>query len=186
MERLLVYPPKRTFLDSSVLQLIHDHGEFIWDWMPIPTDAPIRARAEGVKTVDALRKIFSVTQRAPDWEFIVSDVSQEEVDARKNSAYSSWVSEVRANSDYLLEIEQKTYPTRRHADLVLEWKHIGYLGEGDRRLIVDALRFGCDAFLTEDRRLARNSLHIKKQLGLEIVSSEEYWTRLSPWAALFA
>lgn len=180
------HPPRRTFLDSSVLQLMHDFGDVIWDWVPVPVNSAIRLRPTGAETLRALQNIFSVTQRVTDWEFIVSDASQKEVNARGSHSYSSWVEEVRTNSDYLLQIEQQAYPSRRHADMVLEWKRVGYLGAGDRQLIADALRFGCDAFLTDDRRLARNAAHIQKQIRVGLFTPEEYWERLRPWAALFA
>lgn len=169
-----------------MLQLVHDYGEFVWDWAPISPGSPILSRVGGVDVLSVIRNIFSVTQRAYDWQFIISDASQKEVNARGNASYSSWVEEVRANSDYLLQIEEQAYPTHRHAELVLEWKRIGYLGDGDRQLLADALRFGCDAFLTDDRRLARNAAHIKKQIEIEVMTPEEYWERLRPWAALFA
>jgi hypothetical protein len=61
----------------------------------------------------------------------------------------------------------------------------GYLGQGDRALLADAIAFGCDAFLTVEKKLARNAHHLEKTLGLRVLRPGELWIILQPWAALY-
>lgn len=67
----------------------------------------------------------------------------------------------------------------------LDDKSVGYLGASDRELLKDAIQFGCDAFLTMEARLPKNSVRIQALTGLRILTPEEYWARLEPWAALW-
>ena len=60
-----------------------------------------------------------------------------------------------------------------------------YLSMGDRTLIKDALTMECDAFLTMENRLPKNARHIRKTLGIWVLSPVEMWEILRPWAALF-
>jgi hypothetical protein len=48
----------------------------------------------------------------------------------------------------------------------------------------DALALECDAFLTMEKKLAKNAAHIGTQLGLKILRPD-YWALLRPWAALY-
>jgi hypothetical protein len=51
----------------------------------------------------------------------------------------------------------------------------GYFSDKDRLLIRDAVMLECHAFLTMDNKLARNAVHIEKELGLKVLSSSGYW-----------
>ena len=61
----------------------------------------------------------------------------------------------------------------------------GYLGEGDRALLRDAIALECDTFLTMENKLPKNAGHIERTLGLRVLSPTEMWAYLQPWAALF-
>jgi len=52
----------------------------------------------------------------------------------------------------------------------LDGNSFGYLGAGDRALIKDAVLLDCDAFLTMEKRLPKNAGHIKRELGLRVLT----------------
>lgn len=176
--------PRRIFLDSSVLQLLHDYGQFIWERQGLAKKAPIRIMTNGVAMLDALQKIFSLTSRG-NWEMIVSKQTLHEVNARGNAAYEQWVSEVFAVSDDILAQDSEAFAPIQQAHHVFEWKRIGYLSVGDKKLLADAVRYRCDAFLTCDLRMARNAEHLSDRLRLMVLTPVELWDILRPWAALF-
>jgi hypothetical protein len=45
-----------------------------------------------------------------------------------------------------------------------------YLSAVDRRLLQDAIAFRCDSFLAMERRLPRNGAHLRRELGLLILT----------------
>lgn len=67
----------------------------------------------------------------------------------------------------------------------LNTSRFGYLSAKDRLLLQDALSLECDAFLTLDRRLAKNSKHISREVGLQVFLPAQLWGVLRPWARLF-
>ena len=60
-----------------------------------------------------------------------------------------------------------------------------YLSKKDRLLLRDAIILRCEAFLTVERRLPRNAVHIERMLGIRILTPITYWEMLRPWAALW-
>jgi hypothetical protein len=64
-------------------------------------------------------------------------------------------------------------------------KKFGYLGSKDQLLLRDALLLECKVFLTMDRRLAKNAIHIERETNLKVLEPMEYWEFLRPWAPLF-
>jgi hypothetical protein len=61
----------------------------------------------------------------------------------------------------------------------------GYLSTEDKLLLQDALYLECDGFLTMERKLAKNAVHIEAELGLKLLRPPDYWALLEPWAALY-
>jgi hypothetical protein len=43
----------------------------------------------------------------------------------------------------------------------------------------------CDAFLTCDRKLARNSHHLNAELDILVLTPIKHWRILQPWAGLY-
>ena len=85
--------PHRIFLDSSTLQVLEQHGGQIWEDEALAGDDSINRIPDGPQTVEALRRIFLVNERAP-WEFAVSENSLREVAAKGNSRYLQWAYDV--------------------------------------------------------------------------------------------
>lgn len=121
-----------------------------------------------------------VATRAP-FEFALSEQSVLEVDAAHDPRYLRWAWDV---MDHWLSFEADEADQPQTTTL-LDGSAFGYLGDGDRALLADALRLRCDAFLTMENRLPKNSQHIERMTGLRILSPIEMWERLRPWARLF-
>ncbi len=78
--------PQRVFLDSSTLQMLQDYGGQVWENELIPDNDRIHSMPDGPATIDALRRIFFVNQRAL-WQFALSANSLREVAAKGDARY---------------------------------------------------------------------------------------------------
>lgn len=176
--------PQRVFLDSSTLQVLQDYGGPVWDNEPIPDNDRIHCFPDGPATVEALRRIFFVNQRAL-WHFALSANSLREVAAKGDARYLQWAYDVLDH--WQICVEETGPPSSRGQEMAakLETPSFGYLGEGDRKLLFDAVALECDAFLTCDRRLARNSYHLNAKLGILVLTPIQHWEILKPWAGLY-
>jgi len=178
--------PKRIFLDSSVLQTMHDYGEFLWDGGEITPNNPIWTIPDGIENLNALRNFIFVQQRL-SLELALSAYSFTEVLAKGDSSYLNWAYEILAYWQALLDEYSTPIFTGKGVELAqkLDKPSFGYLGTGDRRLIQDAVKLECDVFLTVERRLPKNKAHIKKELGISILTPIPLWVTIEPWAAMF-
>ncbi|MFL6275206.1 MAG: hypothetical protein ACJ74G_08335 [Blastocatellia bacterium] len=179
--------PTRIFLDSSTLQTLQTYGEFIWENYEVPETDRIRKVTNGIENLEALRKIFIVNDRA-QFEFALSENSLIEVRDRGHHNYLQWAYDVLDHWQACLDSYDGAAFTDK-GELVASWldgSSFGYLGEKDRRLIQDAVRLECDAFLTMERRLPRNAGHIQRELGIRVLTPIQLGEVLQPWAGLFA
>lgn len=179
--------PKRIFLDSSTLQALQVYGEFIYENVePEPTDR-IRSISGGYEELDALRAIIFVGKRA-QFELALSLNSFDEVTAKHDAEYLQWAYEVLAYwNGYLAAYHGRDTlrGTQASKAFDLNVPRFRYLSAKDRALLQDALSLECDAFLTLDRKLAKNSKHIDREVGLRVLLPTEFWDFLKPWARLF-
>lgn len=178
---LLEDVPQRIFLDSCVLQVMHRYGGFLHENEALPQDDPIRLDPLGEAKLDALRAILQVSERG-SFEFALSENSLAEVGRARDSSYLRWAYDV---LDYWLAFEAAEIRSELPARPVMTSASLGYLSEGDRTLLADALALNCDAFLTVESRLPKNSQHIEKVTGLRVLTPIGMWNLLRPWAALF-
>ncbi len=180
--------PGRLFLDSSTLQTLQQYGEYIYDGGEIPPGDRIHSVPNGVVNVEALRQIMLVGQRA-NFELALSGNSLVEVHASRRRSYLQWAFEIldywetcrSAHRDPGAPPFGGRGPRLAARAMSTEFD---YLSLKDRRLLGDALLLECDAFLTMDRRLARNALHIQRKLSLRVLEPAGYWELLRPWAPL--
>jgi len=178
--------PKRVFLDSCTLQTLQDYGEFIYDGGQIPDDDQIWLVPELFEEVRALHEIMLVAQRA-HFEFALSRNSLSEVTARNKHDYLQWAFEMIDYWESCLNLYRRTGPFTGRGKILIEstnWNSFGYLSRKDLALIKDAILFECSAFLTIERKLAKNTSHLEKMLGLKILRPLDFWYLLRPWAPL--
>ena len=177
--------PRRVFLDSSTLQTIRDYGGYVWENEALPPSDRIFRVPNGIGNLEALRKIFFINERA-GFEFALSENSLAEAAAKGDQGHMQWAYDVLDH--WLVCMEESGGPSE---ESLLRAEHLnskvfGYLGAGDRALIGDAVAFRCDAFLTMERRLPKNALHIQRELGLRILTPVQHWDLLRPYAHLWA
>jgi len=175
--------PHRVFLDSSALQTLQDYGGFLYENEALAVTDRIHHDPKGAAKLEALRFIMQVAERAP-FEFALSANSFVEVNAKGDLNYLQWAYDVLDH--WLACLEESGEPCSNPAVLAaLNSNSYGYLGEGDRALLRDAIRLDCDIFLTMENKLPKNANHIVRTLGLRVLSPIEFWEYLKPWAALF-
>lgn len=175
--------PQRIFLDSSTLQTLQNYGGFLYENEPICENDPIHRDRDGIAKLQALQSIMQIAERAP-FEFALSENSFVEVKRRGDQAYLEWAYDVLDH--WITCVDESGIPEcSREALKCLDSSALGYLGNGDRALLRDAIMFGCDTFLTMENKLPKNSNHLRQSLGIFVESPCGVWARLRPWAALF-
>jgi len=180
--------PARVFLDSSTLQTLQDYGEYIYDGGEIAQENKIWSIPDGFENIEALRQIMLVGNRGA-FQLVLSENSLREVWDRGSSDYLQWAYEM---LDYwegcLATYEDMSFAFSGKGILLsakLQENQFGYLSAKDAVLIKDAVLLECDAFLTMERRLPKNALHLEQKLGIKVLQPIGYWDLLRPWAALF-
>lgn len=175
--------PQRIFLDSSTLQTLLRYGGYLYDGEGISEGDRIYRDPAGVKKLEDLRTIMEIAQRAP-FQFALSNNSFAEVNDARDSSYLRWAYDVLDHWNICLWESGPPQPDPQ-AVAALESSSLGYLGEGDRALIRDAVLFECDTFLTMENRLPKNAAHLFKLLRVRIETPSQTWERVRPWSALF-
>jgi hypothetical protein len=175
--------PRRIFLDSCTAQTLRNYGLYVFEGEPIDASDPIHGVTDGIASLEALREIFLVNERAM-FEWIVSHGSLQEAHDKRDAGHMQWLWDIADHSEVCLEDDG---PTARSEALALRLaeRRFGYLSEKDRRLICEAIMLRCEAFLTVERRLPRNGGHIERELGIRIMTPITHWAMLQPWAALW-
>jgi len=167
--------PRRLYLDTGTLQTLFDYGEQIWEneaFVAMERDRSVPNLAD---EVDALRLIMAVNERA-GFEFVVTDASIREVDSRGVQNYAMWVRDV---LDTWLVQSEGEEPASSGAE------QPGSVSSKDWRLLLDALGYRCDTFLTMERRLFSQAPVIERKTGIRVLRPTTYRDLLAPWAALY-
>jgi len=175
--------PSRIFLDTSILQILQNYGAFVFENVPISGNDTIHRDPQGYQKLESLYNLFLTEKRAP-FQFAISDFSFVEVNRKGCSSYLQWAYEILDHWNACLHDSEPPNENTKAADAINR-KSFGYLGDGDRRLIQDALRLDCDAFLTMENRLPKNASHIERSLGIRVMTPVDLWECIKPWAGLF-
>lgn len=175
--------PRRIFLDTCVLQIIAQYGEFLWENVEPEPEARIYAIPGGFDELNALHGCLFINQRGA-FEYAVADNSIIEIVEKGDHFCTAYSLEMLAywstiSAAWPPHLSDKARAAR------IDGGSFAYLSVKDRRLVRDAVRLGCDAFLTIDRKLARNARHIETALGIKVLQPLELWEILAPWAAIF-
>ncbi len=177
--------PRRVFLDSSILHNVHKYGEFLFENQQLRAEEDIRKWQHGPTEINALRNILFVSRRA-DFQFAVSRNSLKEVAGKEDSAFLDWARDMLRYWEECLAWTGLGNPSTAEAlSAKLETERFAYLSAGDCALLRDAIAVGCDAFLTMDFKLRKNSRHLQRELNIRVLSPSDYWILVSPWAALY-
>jgi len=175
--------PRRIFLDSCTAQTLRNYGSYIYDAEPILDSDRIHVVTDGIANIEALRDIFLINERAM-FEWIVSGGSMQEAHDKGDHGHMQWLLDIADHSDVCLDGAGPTVESEYLATRLRESK-FGYLSDKDRVLLRDAIYLRCEAFLTVERRLPRNAVHIERELSIRILTPITYWEMLRPWAALW-
>jgi hypothetical protein len=171
--------PRRIYLDTSTLQNLHDFGGEIFEgesFEPVGR----AARVEGLTDeLIALRMIFGVNERAM-FEFVVTEASLREVEARNYSSFTQWVYDVL--DTWLVQSEGEEPPA---PSTTFEEPRFGMISVKDRRLLQEAVDWRCDAFMTLERRLPTAARFIERETGLRVMRPTRYWGLLRRFARLY-
>jgi hypothetical protein len=171
--------PRRIYLDTSTLQKLFDYGDVIFEgesFQPVGRVARVKGLSD---ELGALRMIFLVNERAM-FEFVVTEASLREVERRDEPRYTQWVYDVL--DTWLIQSGSEELPA---PGATLEDRRFGMISVKDRRLLQEALDWGCDAFLTMERRLPTAAAFIEHETGLRVMRPTTYWGLLDPWANLY-
>lgn len=177
-------PPRRVFLDTSVVNFILDHGECVDDGIE-----PAPGLSERVKRdIAALQGVFATGQRA-FWELAISPHTYHEVvstrDAGRAHALQNWFFDIWAYWREFLHSD-KDLPSFAEAEeariSLLSSGVLGALPEiADRILVIDAVVYRCDAFCTRDwQTILKHREHLGS-LPLTIMTPKEWWDTIRPW-----
>ena len=178
--------PRLVFLDSCTMQWLHRYGGFVWEDEALNANDRITRQADGPTELAALAAVVAVSSQGA-LEFAVSRNSLAEIRDAGDHTYLQWAFDV---ADYWNTVVQENgleLSTLERSELAkqLDSQSYGYLGAGDRALLADAVQFGCDAFLTVEKKLVRNADHLQRTLDLRIMRPGQLWEILRPWAALY-
>ena len=178
--------PRRVFLDSSTVQTLFRYGEAVFEGQAPSIGDRAYSIPGFIEDLSALEMIFAVNQRA-GFEFAVSPASLDEVAAKGEPGYTQWGLDVREH--WLISVEEhgRAAFDRDGKALACELDDpsFGYLSANDRLLLEDALALDCDAFLTMERKLARNASHVAREVDLLLLRPPDYWELIVPWAGLY-
>lgn len=178
--------PRRLFLDSSTLQTLLAYGGQIFEGDELLSGDRGRRIPAFQDDLWALRAIFLLNERAA-FEFVLSDNSLTEVTAKEDRSYLRWALDVLDHWGTTVEGYRGHAFSGRGAEasLKLDGTEFGYLSAKDKLLLRDAAALECDAFLTMEQKLPRNSEHLRKVLGIQVLRPPAYWALLRPWAGLY-
>ena len=173
--------PRRVFLDTNVINVLVKHDEHVFERVPIPAGIN-RTLAEDI---EALMHVFAVSARA-SWDILASRKTLDEI-RKISDPYSDLRDDL---LDYAVSLvsaqdENSAYATRL-GRLIVDTPFTAALPDvADRELIGNAIGFGCDVFVTCDRRTIVKKRERLKQLPIRIMTPREWWGHVKPWAGLW-
>lgn len=190
--------PKLIFLDTNVVQNLHSFGEFIYESVLDPmTDS--RMSAHGPRFRDDIFALadFMALGRRCGWSIAVSPGTLGELRAiqraGKRIALTSWANELAhyfsqthesrdsAEESCCSGVERFSLAQRRWLSDLLE----SLPQESDRQLIIDALEYGCDVFLTMDYKTIWRYRDEVNRFGLRVMRPVELLEHIDPTAEPF-
>ncbi len=189
--------PGRIFLDTNVLQYLLDFGEYIFDnyreneeYFQIKRKTIYKGERL-FNEIKALRDFFIFVNRAR-FEFALSESVFREVIDKKDSGFIQWFYDVWDHWDAVVSEyefgEAFSLSAESNYKLALIDKSLsGSFSNKDLNIILDAIRFDCDALLTVDRfaRDQNKKLYLFQNYTLMILAPFELIELIKPYQSLF-
>lgn len=180
--------PRRTFLDTNVINFILDFGPQIFDNEDIP---------EGIDQVEindlkSIRLIFQTGQKA-SWQLAISPLTFGEIIATNNPVrrifLERWFFEIWNYWREIVDISGNLPDFQTAENIRVELLASPNLREfpdiHDRLLICDAIVYNCDAFCTRDLSTIIRYRETLKEYPIRIITPSEWGNLIQPWANLF-
>ena len=169
--------PRRIFLDTSIINLLAKCHAHVFERVPIPISMNLTRALD----LEALMHVFYTGYRAP-WELICSAKTLEELGKTKPQDLRDEL--VEFGIDFVLKV--RANDTRQfNLEFGQSYRSSPLPDENDRELIQNAIALQCDVFCTSDRRTIVRKRDKLRNLPLRILTPEEWWAHVKPWAALW-
>jgi hypothetical protein len=189
--------PGRLLLDTCVLNLLQDEGEYIFEGQ-VPDGYSLNSIP---KDLVGLRQIFQVNQRA-SFQFLVSPITFAELANHKDMLISQrriqWALDV--IDVWLIMLEDISDRIGEGGSVRHRFKLNSELQELERRLLeepdfsrdpLDRLLLinykmgNCDAFLTLDRNTIWRHRNLLMTVGIRVLRPSDFWEILKPWSGIW-
>lgn len=188
--------PQRIFLDTNALQYLQDFGKYIFEnyresreCFTSPKGKTISKDHPLYLQIIALHDIFININRT-NLEFALSQSIFEEVIKKDDGHFIQWFYDVWDHWQSVLEsyednpISKSAFGKYRKARI--DKSLLGGLSEKDQKVVLDAIRFDCDALLTVDKFAKGNFQHfVYRKYGIMIVKPTDLFEIMKPFQALW-
>ncbi len=190
--------PELIFFDTNIVQNLQSFGEFIYDSSRTPCmESRISARGERfVEDIHALAEFMALGQRY-GWPIAISPRTLDELEAtrcpEKRTALTIWGKELSyyftshceesqdvTEGSSSVEHTHFTFHQRQYFSNLLKCLP----DESDRHLILDAVEYGCDIFLTMDYKTVWRQRDEVIRFRLRVMRPAELLEHVRPWAGL--
>jgi len=189
--------PGRIFLDTNVLQYVQDFAEYIFEHYRESEE-----RFQSVKrTIHKGERLFSEIEALHDFfvnvnrarfEFALSEAVYREVVDKGDSSFLQWFSDVWNHwssvvSDYEADEAVSLRAENDYQKALADKSLSDSISKKDLVIVLDAIRFDCDALLTTDRfaRDQNKKLYIFQNYKLMILMPSELMKIIKPYQALW-
>jgi hypothetical protein len=172
--------PRRVFLDTNVVNLLVRYSEQIFEQVLLPPGLT----ETGAHDIEALMHVFHIGASA-DWDILASRKVLDEIGQTPDADLKAEL------LDYAVRLvalpdEDGDYAAKLGRRLIDAPFTAALPDPADRELIGNAVGFQCDVFCTCDRRTIVGRRPQVTQLPLRILTPQEWWAHVKPWAGLWA
>lgn len=189
--------PGRIFLDTNVLQYLQDFGEYIFENYR-ENEEYFQGRKRRIikgtrifNEIEALRDFFISINRA-QFEMALSHAVYQEVTARGDMRFIQWFHDVWNHWEAVVSGYKNGEAFSENAETnfkraINDNSMHGSLSEKDKNIVLDAIRFDCDALLTVDKysRDQNKKIYVFRNYSLMILTPVDLMEIIKPYQALW-
>jgi len=179
--------PRLVMLDTNVVECLVRYSHCIFEQQPAPIELDETRRRD----IEALMHVFLVSSRAYwSWDFCVSPITLEELERTNNRELRSELLEYgitfpSAGDNGGISPELAAAGDDLARRVVDSSLFAALPDREDRMILAHAVAYGCDALCTRDRRTIVQKRDRLPKLPLRIMTPEEWWSHIKPWAGLW-